>query len=77
MNAIQITWHGVLAGAYKGKSASLKTTLYHASKDGGETSLCGKVKPNSLADEAETQSGGTCAACRRLSLRMHMNGEVK
>jgi hypothetical protein len=59
MNAT--TYHGVLAGAYKGKRADLESLKVHASRDGGETALCGKVKEGNLCDLEEPAA--TCPAC--------------
>lgn len=61
------TIHHVLAGAYKGGRQSLKATLTHASMDGGDTAVCGKVKEGSLADEYGTEPGTllTCTHCQR------------
>jgi hypothetical protein len=57
-----ITVHGVLAGAYRGKRASLKATLTHASTDDGATAICERVEPGNLCDlviDAEP----TCPEC--------------
>jgi hypothetical protein len=43
------TIHGVLAGAYKGRQND-RVTLYHASINRGETSLCNRIKNWRLAD---------------------------
>lgn len=63
----QITIHAVLAGAYKGKRASLKATLIHASCDGGDNALCGSVKQGNLCDEYGTEPNTpvTCPTCIR------------
>lgn len=62
-----ITIHGVLAGAYPGKVPDLRSTLTHASSDGGRTALCGRVKPDNLCD-VEEPGPPTCARCaKRLS----------
>lgn len=57
-----ITYHGVLAGAYKGRDVSARTLLTHASTDGGVTALCKRVKVDSLCD-AEEQGPATCPTC--------------
>jgi hypothetical protein len=57
-----LTIHSVLASAYRGRSED-RATVDHASLDDGRTSLCGRVKPDMLADV-----GGdavTCAGCLR------------
>ncbi len=59
-----VTVHGVLAGAYRGADVSKRALLTHASKDGGETALCGKVKKWSLCDQEEDWPP-TCATCAR------------
>jgi hypothetical protein len=56
------TVHGVLAGAYRGKDISARALLLHASSDGGQTALCGKVKEWSLCD-MEEDGPPTCARC--------------
>jgi hypothetical protein len=60
----QITVHGVLAGAYKGGRLSLKATLTHASRDGGDTAICGKVKEYSLCD-LEEEGPPSCPVCAK------------
>lgn len=60
-----ITFHGVLAGAYKG---GIKATLIHASTDEGLTALCGKVKEDSLCDMEEPAL--TCPACIRKAAKL-------
>lgn len=61
------TVHAVLAAAYKGKSASDRSTLQHASLDNGRTALCGRIRIDSLADEYGTDIdlGVTCQACQK------------
>lgn len=65
---LNITFHAVLAGAYKGKRANLKILLNHASLDDGETALCGKVQEGSLCDMPETEA--TCPACLKKLARI-------
>lgn len=59
-----ITVHGVLAGAYRGKDIAARALLTHASADGGETSLCRRVKAGSLCDAVEPGKP-TCPECAR------------
>lgn len=59
-NETPVTVHSLLASAYRGRSEE-RATLDHASLDDGRTALCGRVKPDTLADV-----GGdavTCPAC--------------
>jgi hypothetical protein len=63
MNSTKYTVHGVLAGAYKGKSVSARELLTHASADGGITALCGKVKADALCDELGEAL--TCPHCEK------------
>jgi len=56
------TVHEVLAGAYRGKDISKRALLTHASADGGATSLCRKVKQDSLCD-VELDTVPTCPYC--------------
>jgi len=56
--------YGLLAGAYKGGRKSLKATLTHASTDGGNTALCGKVQEYNLCPDYEVAEL-TCPACTR------------
>lgn len=60
-----ITYHGVLAGAYKG---GIRSTLTHASVDQGITALCGKVKEDALCDWEEPAA--TCPACLRKAAKL-------
>lgn len=55
--------HGILAGAYKGKGASLKVSLTHYAKDWNP--LCKTVKADSLCDpyDDDGQILPTCPAC--------------
>lgn len=57
----------VLAGAYRGKSASLKATLSHVTIDGGATTLCKKVKGDSLADcmAMDQEEIASCEVCAK------------
>jgi hypothetical protein len=54
-----MTVHGVLAGAYRGKSAA--SYLTHASL-GGHDSICKRVKPGMLCD-VEEEGPPTCPVC--------------
>jgi hypothetical protein len=65
-NAVTVTVHGVLAAAYPGKSrAKLDGPLLtHASADGGDTAMCGRVKPGHLCDVVEAGEP-TCKHCAR------------
>ncbi len=63
------TVHGVLAGAYaaRGRGQSkieVGTLLTHASADGGDTALCGRVREGSLCD-LELDTAPTCPVCAR------------
>lgn len=63
MSKSTVTFHGVLAGAYKGKNVNERALLTHASVDGGITALCKKVKADALCDmEEETVTCPTCIA---------------
>lgn len=68
---MEMTIHHVLAGSYRGKRASLKATLTHASVDGGETALCGKVQAGNLCDVFGTEPGTelTCGGCKRAAAK--------
>jgi hypothetical protein len=72
------TIHGVLAGAYKGRQNE-RATLYHASVNGGETSLCNKIKNYRLADtlsiDFRNPPSVDCPECVRRILRrgLHWN----
>lgn len=57
-----MTVHGVLAGAYRGKRASLAAMLTHVSEDGGDTALLGCVAPGNLCDVIEP-GPPTCKKC--------------
>ena len=59
----KVTVHEVLAGAYRGKDNEERTRLTHASQDGGDTALCGRVQPGSLCDLILT-TPPTCKRCR-------------
>ena len=52
-----VTVHGVLSGAYQNsrtkRAPDLTNTLTHASTDGGETAVCGRVKAGNLCDYIE------------------------
>jgi hypothetical protein len=58
----KVTVHEVLAGAYRGKDIGTRTLLTHASLDGGDTALCGRVKPGSFCDLRLT-TAPTCQRC--------------
>ncbi|HUS27562.1 MAG TPA: hypothetical protein VMZ53_03615 [Kofleriaceae bacterium] len=58
-----ITIHGILAGAYRGKGLE-RTLLTHASADGGVTALCRTIKADSLCDEVLDEAP-SCARCER------------
>lgn len=60
--ADRVTYHSVLAGAYRGKSVSHRPLLVHASIDGGQTALCRKVKDDALCD-MEEDGPATCPTC--------------
>lgn len=57
-----ITTHALLAGAYRGRRAKLDALLTHSSRDGGATSVCGKVADGNLCDEV-VAAAPTCPAC--------------
>ncbi len=59
MGNTNITVHGVLAGAYRGKSAA--SFLTHASL-GGHDAICKRVKPGMLCD-VEESGPPTCPSC--------------
>jgi hypothetical protein len=65
--AAPVTVHGVLAGAYRGhnwRGVDVRVFLTHASADGGETALCGRVKAGSLCDQ-QVKGAPTCPVCAR------------
>lgn len=67
-----ITLHAVLASRYHGRAA---TGLVHASDDGGETALCGRVRRDSLCDVApKGATEPTCTRCVALLARRYDDG---
>lgn len=66
--ATRYTVHGVLAGAYAGRgrkgSIGEGPLLTHASADGGDTAVCGRVSEGSLCD-VEEEGAPTCPVCAR------------
>jgi hypothetical protein len=59
-----ITIHQVLAGAYRGRDLARRPMLTHASADGGDTALCGRVA--NLCDLA-VAGPPTCKMCEKLA----------
>lgn len=57
----------VLAAAYKGKRAALDVTRTHAFDTRTGATLCGKVNPDSLADDSATNPDlpATCPTCAK------------
>lgn len=69
MSGSEFTVHHVLAGAYAGKDLRQRVLLAHASIDGGDTAICGRVKDGNLCDfivDVEVN----CAACIRKIKKM-------
>ncbi len=66
--ATKYTVHGVLAGAYAGRGRKGEIgsgpLLTHASADGGDTAVCGRVSEGSLCD-VEEEGAPTCPVCAR------------
>jgi len=62
----EVTVHGVLVGAYQNsrgrRPADVSKALTHASADGGETAICGRVKAGNLCDLVEP-GPPTCQRC--------------
>jgi hypothetical protein len=63
-----VTFHGVLAGAYRGKDVSARALLTHASLD-GNTALCKTVRPGALCDMVE-DGPLTCPVCQARLARL-------
>jgi hypothetical protein len=64
-----VTVHGVLAGAYAARGRGQThigsgPLLTHASADGGDTAMCGRVSEGSLCDEV-LDTAPTCPVCAR------------
>ena len=68
-----VTFHGVLAGAYADSSLA-GALLTHASQDGGETALCGRVKAGNLCDVHEDEL--TCPVCTKRLQAWHFTPEA-
>lgn len=64
MTSPELTFHSVLAGAFgrNPTAAQLARSVVHASRDGGETALCKRVKPGHLCDLLE-DGPPTCPTC--------------
>jgi hypothetical protein len=59
---------GVLAGAYRGKRASLKDLLAHYEVPGTNDALCGRVQEGGLSDQ-ELGGKPTCKHCLRIAAK--------
>ena len=75
MSPQSVTFHSVLAGAYKSeRAATLASTLTHASQDGGHTALCGRVKAGNLCDVHEVEL--TCPVCTKRVAALSARGKA-